>query len=98
MKFHLRHISRIKTEPLLKRSSKPEMPRGDTQPEIPQGDNEKSGTCTDKEEHVTAAATVLSLPMCMPSLSSGVDSIPGSQAIASMLGRFTDNGSLCRCI
>lgn len=67
------------------------------EPEVSRTAEDKSDQCTDEEANEIAASTILSLPMCMPSLSSGVVNTPCSQAVASLLGRFTDNGSLCRC-
>jgi hypothetical protein len=58
---------------------------------------EAAGTCTADEAANIAAGVVLSLPFCMTSLSAQQCSVNCTQAVQTYLGRFAENGAICRC-
>lgn len=53
--------------------------------------------CSDAEAEDLAAATVLTLPFCMASLNHGSCYANCTQAVQTYLGRFAENGAVCRC-
>jgi hypothetical protein len=53
--------------------------------------------CSDKEAAEIAAATVLALPFCISSLNGGVCTANCTQAVQTYLGRYAENGAICKC-
>lgn len=68
-------------------------------PEVPREvvKTDYDSVCKDEEAAEMAAATVLTLPFCMSSLNHGVCYANCTQAVQTYLGRFAENGAVCRC-
>ena len=67
-------------------------------PETPRAAKKKmQDLCGDAEAAELAAATVLSLPFCILSLNTGACHHNCTQAVQTYLGRFAENGAVCRC-